>query len=776
MDHNLDTHKPGDASRSSRRREVLLLAGILVLALAVRLAYHYEMRNSLIVDHLQLDEQFHDRWARSIATGNIRGEGVFFRAPLYPYMLGLLYAVTGAHADAARIVQHFLGVAIVLVTFLLTRLLFGTRSALIAAVLAALYAVMICFEGRLLFELPLTLLVIVWLLLVIRLADRLSRVHYAIFGLLFGLICTMRPPFLALAVPLFGYILWYYVRGRASILRYAVPLVLAFAAPIFLVATRNAMVGDDLVLLASQGGINFYIGNNPQSDGYSPTVHTEEGIIREYRGAEYIAEKSLGHPPRPSEVSAYWYHRGLEFMFGDPGGFVRLFLRKAYLFWSHIEIVNNLSYYSYERSSQLLSWLPVGFWLVGPLGLAGAIYAWKERRARLLHLFLLSYFLATVAFFVCDRFRIPVVPVLFVFAGYAVHNILLAATARRWKSFLQVVALVAVGAVLVNTNLCRVRADAGLGKEEVEAQSALESGRLAAAAGLFSHIATVDPENPGARVNQGIALWGMGKTAEAAAAFRAGIRNDPYSAFLNLAHLYFNLQKVDTARFYAARAIRAQPFSPGGYIISAKCSIVQGDLPGAASILVSGGAACAHEFVYGEYLLAGIYLQSENLEAADSLYREVLGVATGSRQPEYVIQSEEARFGEDLATLRGKALHALGRLFAARNQLDSSEVYLHAAARQLPLKADVWADWGVCLLRLNRLEEADTVMRRALIIGGDNAGVWLNYATLLLRKGEPGRARAAVSTALALRPDLEEARRLMSLLSTKQSPGAGLTK
>jgi tetratricopeptide (TPR) repeat protein len=448
---------------------------------------------------------------------------------------------------------------------------------------------------------------------------------------------------------------------------------------------------------------------------------------------------------------------------------LELVMRKFYLFWSHIEISNNLSYYSFERSSAVLTALPVGFWLLGSLGLAGAIHAWRERRARLPLLFMWSYCAITVAFFVCDRFRLPIVPLLCVFSGYTLQFVTQLITARRWGPSILFGLLIAGSALLVNTNILQLRPEIRLGEEELQAGAAMESGDLAKAAELFGRVAALDQENPGARVNQGNALWRMGKTREAIEAFHAGIGSDPYFALLNLAHLYFTMRLPDSALFYADRSITARPFAPGGYIIAAQSMMVLHDMPQAEQVLLKGVIACGSEFIYGNFLLAGIYLENGNPVAADSIYRKVLVQAVELQQTEYVIQSEKSRFGEEIATVYAKTLHALGRMLTAQQKLDSSEVYLRAAAQQLPKRSDVWADLGICLIGMNRLEEADTVFRRAISIDTYNPLLWFNYAVVLARKGELQDARRAASQALALKPDFEEAGLLVKTLDTKAS-------
>ncbi len=750
------------------RPERTFLLVLMAFALALRLLYHGEMRGHILTEHLQLDEQFHERWAKAIAGGDVVGTGVFFRAPLYPYLLAVLYALFDHAADTARILQHLAGVVVVLLVYVLGRSLFGVRAAIVGAILAATYAVMIAFEGRLLFDFPVTFLALLWLTLAVRTDSDAVWHRYLLLGSLFGLICTMRPTFLPLAVPLFGSLLWINVKQNHTRVRYGLVLVVAFLLPVGAVTLRNAVVGGDAVVIASQGGINFYIGNNPLADGMTPAVPELGGVIWENRQAEYEAEKALGRPVHPSEVSSFWYAKAWEFIRSEPWAFIKLTLKKLYLFWSHIEIKNNLSFYSFERASSVLSHLPVGFWLVGPLGLAGAMLAWKnERRSRLLTLFIITYCLVIVAFFVCDRFRLPVVPLLCIFAGYTVHRAVDALHRRDRKLLVRLAALVATGALLVNTNLAQLRPEIDFGEEEVRAQAALDEGNFARAAELYGRIATLYPENFGARVNQGIALWNMGRLEEAAAAFRAGIGADPYPAVLNLAHLYFTLHRLDSSYAYAERAIAARPFAPGGYVIAARCLAARRHYEQAEQTLKQGLRACGQDFIYGEYLLAGLYLQQGKLSPADSVYRHVLRRTAGARQPEYMIESERSRYGEDLRTVHARSLHALGIIFGMRGRLDSSEVYLREAAHRLPARADIVGDWGVCLMRLNRLQEADSVMQRALQLNPGNATIWFNYGTLSAYQGKLEQARNAVRRALDIKKDFREAQRLLMIIEAQ---------
>lgn len=234
---------------------------------------------------------------------------------------------------------------------------------------------------------------------------------------------------------------------------------------------------------------------------------------------------------------------------------------------------------------------------------------------------------------------------------------------------------------------------------------------------------------------------------------------------------FFNEQRTDSAIIYADQAIRSRPFAPGGYIIAAKTHLVNQNMSKAELSLLRGREACGEDFLYGDYLLAGIHLQTGRLSSADSLYRSVLQRVETASQPEYSIGTEKEQFGEDLHTLRAKSNHGIARALAASGNLDHSEQYFRTAARLLPTKPDIWADWGVCLMRLNRLAEADTVIRRVVSLVPGNAAAWLNFATLLARQGELQSAERAAQQAILLRPDFPEAHALLHALhKSSQTP------
>ena len=80
-------------------------------ALIVRLIHVWQIRRSPFFAVLMGDSHGYDDWARRIAAGDWFGSEVFYQAPLYPYMLGVIYGVAGRHLLLVRIIQAVIGSA-----------------------------------------------------------------------------------------------------------------------------------------------------------------------------------------------------------------------------------------------------------------------------------------------------------------------------------------------------------------------------------------------------------------------------------------------------------------------------------------------------------------------------------------------------------------------------------------------------------------------------------------------------------------------------------------
>jgi len=276
---------------------------IFAIALTIRLIYFFQVKaNFPGWDTPTIDPLFHDLWAKQIASGDIWGSGPFFRAPLYAYLLGLIYSITGPSLIAVKIIQHFIGAFTSAFIFLFTDRFFGRRTAIMAGLIAAFNWVFIYFEDELLLDSLLAPMMIGILWLLIKAYKKPSLTNFLVVGSALGIASITRPNFLILLPAILIWFISVWGKQYKLILTRYLAVFIGCFLIILPVTIRNFVVGDDFVLIASQGGINFYIGNNEYANGAS-AVMPEFGPTWQYADCEYLARYQSGNLNREMKQS-----------------------------------------------------------------------------------------------------------------------------------------------------------------------------------------------------------------------------------------------------------------------------------------------------------------------------------------------------------------------------------------------------------------------------------------------------------------------------------------
>lgn len=435
--------RPGLFARFGTPTWFLIIVG---LALLVRLIHLAQLSENPFFQHPTMDAEVHHQWAQEFAEGREwsidrrTGEPApYFRAPLYIWFLGTIYSVFGPDAGwAPRLIQVLMGALSCGLVFLLGLRLFGRGVGILAGLCMSVYWTAVYFDGELLIVPLQIFLNLLLLLMLVVAADKRTWWSFAAAGLLLGLEAIARPNILLFAPAVCVWILWLETAQGGGFLR---GIVLCFAfglallAPIAPITVRNAVVGNDKVLISSQGGVNFFIGNNPQTDGVTAVV---PGTPPDWWGGFYatreMAAKALGHEPKPSEVSQYFFREGFKFWREDSSRAIDRTVRKARLFLYGMEYPNNKCIYTFtELFTPFTRGLPACFWFVAPLGMLGFFLALR-RGLKLFPLwgFVLIYSISVVAFFVSARFRMPVVFPLSILAAHALLWLIRSARDRAY--------------------------------------------------------------------------------------------------------------------------------------------------------------------------------------------------------------------------------------------------------------------------------------------------------------------------------------------------------
>lgn len=698
----------------------ILIFGV---ALLVRLVYLLQIRSNPYFASPDVDELWHLRWAMDILDKSFWGTEVYFRGPLYPYLLALFWKITGASYFWTRFIHLVFGAASVSLTYLLGREYFSERTARLGSIFYAAYGTMILYEGMFLIEGTFIFLNLLGLLILARNRDNPARMPFLLCGLVFGLSAIARPNIL-LVVPLLG--LWLLVHFSSRIgLKKVVLLVVVFfagvAAPILPVTVRNCIVADDFVPISSQGGVNLYLGNNPSAEGLTmimPEIVLDARVpwTKFIPTTTQFAEKEEGRPLKPSEVSAFWSNRAKQFMYEHPGAFLALTYKKLVYFFSGFENSDQMDIYDFRQYSSLLSILifdkglkfPYG--LFAPLALLGIGLSYRRWRPLTpILLFIVGYIPTVILFLVTARHRLAVVPLFLLFAAYAVFWLYDAirqkGLTKVWLPLLILLLLLVTANInffdLGFRNVPQIHFGLGL--------SYTRQGDFPAAIEEFNLALKEAPSSPAIYMGLGTAYIKMGRSQDAIAPLNRAVTLDPNytDAFINLGQAYFDAGDKDRAELAFRRASVLEPTRIEPYLNLGEINMGRNDLNLAK-----------------QNFLKALDLQPDN----------------------HVIYAK------------------LGVLYGRAGDTVSAAVHFKRALEINPAYAPAYLNWGNILLINGDTTTAmekyyDAIRRDSTLLEP-----YFNLAVLFLRVGDTAMARDNVDILLRLKPDfargLELRRRL----------------
>ncbi len=263
-----------------------------------------------------------------------------------------------------------------------------------------------------------------------------------------GLLALNRENALIL-VPVVAVWAWRSMGRRVSA---ALLVVVAAALVLAPVAVRNMIVGGEFHLTTSQLGPNFYIGNHEGATGkYVPLRPGHGSVEFERRDATELAEASVGRKLQPSEVSSYWLRQSIGWIQSNPGEWLNLTGHKFILLLNRTQAVDTEDLRTHSEYSVVLRTAAtlIHPGVLAPLAVLGAWITRRRWRA-LWPLYALGLLLGlgVVVFFVLDRYRYPLLPLVALFAGAGVVGAF-----EHWQRYgapeRTATALVVIAAILV---------------------------------------------------------------------------------------------------------------------------------------------------------------------------------------------------------------------------------------------------------------------------------------------------------------------------------------
>lgn len=508
-----------------QKKELLYSAGIFLVAFLIRFIYLIQIKQNFpLFDAPVMDAKDYHQWALNIIlTGPWFGPQPYWKPPLYPYFLAVLYKTFGYQFFVTRLIQIIIGSFSCVLVWFLGKRVFGKKVGLIAGIIASLYGTLVYFDCELLPPVIIIFLNLLLLLFLTGTEKKVTKRGWFFAGTFLGLSALSIPNTLFF-IPLVA--IWLIVVfWRSRSIRYIASCLFLFIFGIILiiapVTLKQKLMDKNFVLISYNVGINFYIGNNPNADGVStpPIGIAWQRLLNKASKAGYF---------KPADSGAFYVRLALDFIKGNPSKFIILTLRRLLFFWTAVELRNNSdTYYLANLTSlgRMLVWetkffaFPFGF--VVPLGLLGAVLSVKYRKNNapiLLIFFILANMAAVCLMSVNARYRLPIVPPLIIFAAYALFWYYEQFKGRLYRPILLSLPGLLFFILLVNGTVPQMSAS---NKRELyydyyimgnvyitrgETEKALENYRKAV---------TINPRYPDVYNMLGDTYWKMGRYAEA---------------------------------------------------------------------------------------------------------------------------------------------------------------------------------------------------------------------------------------------------------------------
>jgi hypothetical protein len=365
---------------------------------------------------------------------------VYFKAPLYAYLVALLRALFGDPALPMAILQIGASAASTVVLFFLTERLFGAAAAFVAALAFAVYGPAVHYDAVLLRGpwIVLAALLVTWRLVELR--ERLTARGAGLLGVIVGVALLLNEGFSTL--PLLVVVAFAFWATSTS--AWAVASV-AFAAGLGLtlapLVVRNVAVGAPPFAVAVTGAWVLALFNASDSDP-STFGYPQRSFVPLMEAADGRVGRVLWLCLRS---------------FDGPGAVLGFYLHRFVGLLTPFEAADNASFYYAAIASPSLGWLPDWAWLL-PLAAVGGVLAVAGTPLRSLGP-LLPVALALLATNLLapplSRYRLPLIVLAFPFAGLAAARAWSWVVSRRFAPLLAT--LVAMAGVWMGARLLERR-------------------------------------------------------------------------------------------------------------------------------------------------------------------------------------------------------------------------------------------------------------------------------------------------------------------------------
>jgi Tfp pilus assembly protein PilF len=585
------------AARFSLGLGHLIFLGVFALRLWVLL----RLTHSALLLPSRGDMYFYDNWARKILGGELTQPRAFYGLPGYAYFLAIIYKFFGPNPFVPAFLQAAVDAGIAGVIYRLAdRTLAGIRSTecmlqpwspatrkIIASLAALGWALFVPAQAYSVVLMPTVWFIFVFWFVVLRVvrgSNPPTAMGCFFLALLIGLTATAVATVLAI-VPLLVGALW--IKSSESgrhwrLLASKMGLILAGlalgTAPCWV---HNYFVARDPVFLSAHSGINLWIGNNPEANGYPrfpPGLRAGQAAM--LQDSIDQAEAASGRPLTHAEVSAYWSARARNYIANHSGDWLKLLGRKARNFWSAFQY-DDLSIITNLRE-QAVTLPGLYFGVVAAFAIPGLLFAcWLAPQSRWIVVAVALSMLILLPVFITERYRLVAVPGLVILAVFGLSVMWQACLANRFR----VVSIYLFCLVASATAVAWPQDDPALWALDAynSGWQALESGNFPLAEKKLAIAFGYVPDNPETLFALGNLRLAENESDVAGKFYLNVIKVDPQhkGALNNLGVVALQANRYDEAELWFRRTADVDPRNAKTHFLLAKTMLAKNDLKAA---------------------------------------------------------------------------------------------------------------------------------------------------------------------------------------------------
>jgi len=416
-----------DLTRSS-------LVILFLFALAIRIIYIVQSTDNPLFWVPLIDAFVYDAWANEMVRGNWLWHKVENYLPIYPAFLALQKIIFGYSPLVNKIIQSIMGALVAVLMARVAARAWNRPIGLITGYLLATNWMLVVFDAEMFAEsFSIFFQAVALWLLVTR-----PQVPLSVFtaGVAFALSAGTRANLFLVFPVIFGWLLWTGRQNRARAINTAVLFSIGSLLIIGPIVYRNYQISG-VPMLRAQGTWSLYSGLSPEFEALHPPV----GIL---------FRKHMNMPLQEGlrtevQFERYWGQKLTLLLTEDVTGVLKTVINRLIIFFNAREWSQEFDVYAYRAYSSFLALPWTDFWVIGPLGVLGLLLVRRPSQSQYLVLaWTIVGIISILPFKGSDRYRLPSVALLSIFAACAIWQLYRWAKGRYYRPCIAALAGLAV--------------------------------------------------------------------------------------------------------------------------------------------------------------------------------------------------------------------------------------------------------------------------------------------------------------------------------------------